>query len=182
MAKANKSQKMAQKAHQKKQSRKNSRTLPIVIAGAAIIVLVVAVIAVTGNSAGGGSYVDEATGDLVIDVGAISEKASFHPITVNGAEMEILTVMAPDGTVRTAFNTCQVCYNSGRGYYKQTGEALICQNCGNRFEMGQVGIETGGCNPWPISEDGKVVTDDSIRILADFLEESQGIFANWKTE
>lgn len=38
-------------------------------------------------------------------------------------------------TIRTAFNTCQVCYSSGRGYYVQEGNVLVCQNCGNRFGM-----------------------------------------------
>ena len=45
--------------------------------------------------------------------------------------MEIVAVKALDGSIRTAFNTCQVCYNSGRGYYQQEGNELVCQNCGN---------------------------------------------------
>ncbi|MDR2445448.1 MAG: DUF2318 domain-containing protein [Spirochaetaceae bacterium] len=67
-----------------------------------------------------------------------------------GTRLEVLAVKAPDGTVRTAFNTCQVCYASGRGFYKQQGTVLVCQNCGNRFRMSQVGLRSGGCNPVPI--------------------------------
>jgi uncharacterized membrane protein len=91
-------------------------------------------------------------------------------------------VEAPDGTIRTAFNTCQVCYDSGRGYYKQDGNVLVCQNCGNRFKMNQVEVQSGGCNPVPIFSENKTVTDETITISGEFLTEAKVIFANWKTE
>ena len=94
--------------------------------------------------------------------------------------MEVVAVKAQDGSIRTAFNTCQVCYESGRGYYKQDGDVLVCQNCGNRFPMDRVEVEAGGCNPWPIFDQNKTVTEDSITITSDFLNESRQIFANWK--
>ncbi|WP_312353963.1 DUF2318 domain-containing protein [Aminipila sp.] len=118
--------------------------------------------------------------DLVIPVADITEKAAFYPVEVEGTRMEIIAVKAPDGTIRTAFNTCQVCYDSGRGYYKQSGDKLVCQNCGNQFNMDRVEVEAGGCNPWPIFAEDKNVTDDSITISYEFLKESQEIFANWK--
>lgn len=118
---------------------------------------------------------------LVIPVSEITDTASFYPVTVDGTDMEVIAVKAPDGTIRTAFNTCQVCFSSGRGYYKQEGNTLVCQNCGNRFEMSQVEIQSGGCNPWPIFDENKTVTDESITIASDFLKESEQIFANWKT-
>ena len=46
--------------------------------------------------------------------------------------------------------------------------------------MDQVGMESGGCNPWPIFAENKTVTADEISISYDFLVEAQGIFANWK--
>lgn len=120
--------------------------------------------------------------NLVIPVGDISEKASFYPVDVDGVSLEVVAVKASDGTIRTAFNTCQICYSSGRGYYEQSGDVLICQNCGNQFAMDHVEIESGGCNPWPIFADDKTVDDDNISISYDFLKESTGIFANWKAE
>ena len=118
--------------------------------------------------------------DLVIPVSDISDKVTFYPVEADGTKMEILAVKAPDGTIRTAFNTCQVCYDSGRGYYKQDGDELVCQNCGNRFPMSRVEVEAGGCNPWPIFNQNKTVTDESITISSDFLKESRQIFAKWK--
>jgi len=124
----------------------------------------------------------ESGADLVIPVSGISEKVSFYPVDIDGTKFEVLAVKAPDGTIRTAFNTCQVCYDSGRGYYKQEGDVLVCQNCGNRFRMGQVEVVSGGCNPVPIFPENKTVTDDTITISYAFLNEAKAIFANWKTE
>lgn len=118
---------------------------------------------------------------LVIPVADITEKATFYPIEIDGTKMEVLAVKAPDGTIRTAFNTCQVCYDSGYGYYEQVGDKLVCQNCGNQFPMDRVEVESGGCNPWPIFTDNKIVTDESITISYDFLKESKEVFANWKS-
>lgn len=119
---------------------------------------------------------------LVIPVDDISEKASFYPVDVDGVSLEVVAVKVSDGTIRTAFNTCQICYGSGRGYYKQSGDVLVCQNCGNQFAMDHVEVESGGCNPWPIFANDKTVDDDNISISYDFLKESTGIFANWKVE
>lgn len=122
------------------------------------------------------------TGDLVIPIADITETATFYPVVIDGVKFEVLAVKAPDGSIRTAFNTCQVCYDSGRGYYKQDGNELVCQNCGNRFTMDKVEVVSGGCNPVPIFEDNKTVDDKNITISRDFLTEVKGIFANWKTE
>ncbi|MGN0843590.1 MAG: Fe-S-containing protein [Kiritimatiellia bacterium] len=94
--------------------------------------------------------------------------------------MQTTAVKDRKGKIRTAFNTCQICYDSGRGYYVQSGRDLVCQNCGNRFSMDQIEKEVGGCNPWPILASDKTETDDQISISCDFLAEAQVLFANWK--
>lgn len=119
---------------------------------------------------------------LVIPAADITNDASFFPLEVDGVKMEVIAVKDSDGNIRTAFNTCRICYSSEQGYYVQSGNYLICQNCGNRFSMDQIEMETGGCNPWPISSENKTVTDDEIMISYDFLVESQAIFANWKKQ
>jgi hypothetical protein len=118
--------------------------------------------------------------DLIIPVSDVSDIARFYSVTVEGTPLEVLAVKAPDGSIRTAFNTCQVCFDSGRGYYEQVGSTLVCQNCGNRFSMDQVEVASGGCNPVPIFAANKTVTDDNITISYDFLKEAKSIFANWK--
>jgi uncharacterized membrane protein len=118
--------------------------------------------------------------DLVIRTAEVTERAIFYPVDIEGVRIEVLAVRAPDGTVRTAFNTCQVCYASGRGFYKQQGTVLVCQNCGNRFRMSQVEVRSGGCNPVPVFAANKTVTDTAITISKDFLREAKVIFSGWK--
>ena len=118
--------------------------------------------------------------DLVIQIADITENALFFPVTIDGVRMEILAVKAPDGTIRTAFNTCQVCYNSGRGYFVQEGTVLVCQNCGRRFRTSQVERQAGGCNPAPIFPANKTVTNSTITISRDYLRQAVSMFARWR--
>ncbi|MDR0857936.1 MAG: DUF2318 domain-containing protein [Oscillospiraceae bacterium] len=120
--------------------------------------------------------------DVVIAKNTISEKAQFIPVEVDGIKLEIIAVTAPDGTIRTAFNTCQVCYDSGKGFYKQDGDVLVCQNCGNRFKMSDVEVESGGCNPVPLWDEWATETDDTITVPLSLLQEASAIFGNWKVE
>jgi len=118
--------------------------------------------------------------DLVIIKNKITPKAVFFPLEIDGMKMEVLAVKAPDGTIRTAFNTCQVCYGSGKAYFKQDGDVLVCQNCGRRFKTNQVEVQSGGCNPVPIFAKDKTVTDNTITIKLGFLRQSKELFENWK--
>lgn len=186
-----------------KAPQKKTKLLPI-LAVAAVAICAVVVFLVNGNEISKGSddtdrednasdtvisgetqienigTVTIASGEsLVIPTADITTDASFYPVEVDGTNMEVIAVRDSAGNIRTAFNTCQICYDSGRGYYVQSGNYLVCQNCGNRFSMDQVEIEAGGCNPWPIFDENKTVTADEISISYDFLVESQRIFANW---
>jgi uncharacterized membrane protein len=120
--------------------------------------------------------------DLVIQIADVTENAIFFPVNIDGMRMEVLAVKTPDGTIRTAFNTCQVCYASGRGYFVQTGTLLVCQNCGNRYRMSQVERQAGGCNPVPIFPANKTVTDSTITISKEYLQQAKAIFAKWRRE
>lgn len=125
------------------------------------------------------SATDE-NGDMVILASDITETATFYGYDELDTYIEVLAVKSSDGTIRTAFNTCQVCYASGRGYYIQQEDDLICQNCGNRFTMDDVEVTRGGCNPIPIVKEMKEVTDTTITIPKALFAETEGIFANWK--
>jgi hypothetical protein len=117
---------------------------------------------------------------LSIKKSEITSTVKFYPYKSGSVYMEIMAVRAPDGTVRTAFNTCQVCYGSGRGYYKQQGNVVVCQNCGNRFRIEQIEKIKGGCNPVPITKENKIETSDTITILAQFIDQFTPLFLRWK--
>ena len=167
-----------------KQQLKKSNLPLIVVATVVVCAAVLAVVFGNGpvddsQPSGGGQRIS-AGEHLAIPVSEISSTASFFPVEVDGTEMEVLAVRASDGTIRTAFNTCQSCYTSGKGYYVQQGNDLVCQNCGYHFAPDQVEIQAGGCNPWPIFAENKTTSADTIQIPYDFLKESSAIFANWK--
>ncbi len=117
---------------------------------------------------------------IVIKKKDITVRAKFYPYVVDGKNMEIFAVKASDGTIRTALNTCQICYSSGRGYYKQEGAFFVCQNCGNRFSLDQIEKIKGGCNPIPILGKEKTDLGDSIGISRQYLASVAPYFANWK--
>lgn len=167
------------------QKQARGRLLPLAVAVVLVVVCLGVYLIPRGGQAaeaesGGEAQTIQAGESLEIPISEITAAASFYPVSVNGTEMEILAVLDSQGNIRTAFNTCQVCYSSGRGYYVQDGDVLVCQNCGNRFTVDQVEIETGGCNPWPIFETDKTVTDEAVLISYDFLDASRDIFARWK--
>ena len=109
-------------------------------------------------------------GYLAIPMADLSQTASFYKADIDGTEIELVALKDSKGNLRTAFNACQVCYSSGKGYYVQDGNYLVCQNCGNSFTIDQVGIASGGCNPWPILDSDRTVTDDEIQISYDVLK------------
>ena len=114
--------------------------------------------------------------DLVIQISEITENALYFPVEIDGILLEIIAVKVHDGTIRTAFNTCMICYQSGKGYFVQVNTLLVCQNCGNRYRMCQVEMESGGCNPEPIFPENKAVTDESITISVDLMREYKYLF------
>lgn len=118
--------------------------------------------------------------DMVIQKSGITETAAFIPYKAGNTDMEVIAVKASDGTIRTALNTCQVCYDSGRGYYVQKGDELVCQNCGNRFKISQVEKIKNGCNPVPIMNTDKTEDDNTITISGAFLTANKELFADWK--
>ena len=94
--------------------------------------------------------------------------------------MEVLAAKDADGTVRTAFNTCQVCNGSRKAYFKEEGDHVVCQNCGNSFGKEDVGVLSGGCNPYPIFTEDREDTGDKVEISYDFLKSAEGLFTRWK--
>ena len=119
-------------------------------------------------------------GDLVINTGDIGDEATFFQVNVKGVDMAVLAVKAEDGTVRTAFDTCQICNGSPYAYFEQKGDKFQCQNCGNVYSRDMIEKERGGCNPVPIMADEKSETENEIIIPAKVLEDNAGRFKNWK--
>jgi uncharacterized membrane protein len=77
-----------------------------------------------------------------------------------------------DGVIRAAFDACDVCWPEGKGYV-QDGTAMVCRNCGRRFESVMVNEVQGGCNPAPLK---RTIQGDQVVIRADDLKKGQTYF------
>lgn len=156
----------------------------LILAVAAIFVFVgYRFILPQNNDTKDASYLSQGTidgVDLKLAKADVTEKASFYAYDKAGTYMEVIAVKASDGSVRTALNTCQVCYDSGQGYYKQEGSTLVCQNCGNVFGIDELELIKGGCNPVPIMQENKTEDGEYITISGQFLADNKSYFERWK--
>ncbi len=109
-------------------------------------------------------------GNIVIDTTNIGSKATFYNYNADGTTIRLFAVKASDGTIRMAFNTCQVCNPSPKAYFVQNGKNFICQNCKNSFATDNIGKERGGCNPIPITTDERIDGENTITITKQFIE------------
>ncbi len=110
------------------------------------------------------------SGNIVIDITNIGSKATFYNYNADGTTIRLFAVKASDGTIRMAFNTCQVCNPSPKAYFVQNGKNFICQNCKNSFATDNIGKERGGCNPIPITTDERIDGENTITITKQFIE------------
>ena len=85
--------------------------------------------------------------------------ASYFMYNAGGKDIKFFMLRASDGTVRLALDACTVCNHAKLGY-RQSGEAMVCNNCGMSFRSTDVGHISGGCSPIPLqnSQDGKTLT------------------------
>lgn len=91
----------------------------------------------------------KANGSVVsIPVAKIADgKARFYRFDDGGKQIAFFIVKAPDGSYRTAFDACDVCYKEKKGY-EQQGDKMNCKNCNQKFATNRIGANsTGGCNP-----------------------------------
>lgn len=87
--------------------------------------------------------------DITIPLSEISGTAKWYEYDSDGVQIKFFVVKASDGTIKTAFDACDVCYGNKKGY-SQSGEFMVCNNCGNRYKISGLGNENkvgGGC--WP---------------------------------
>lgn len=120
------------------------------------IVLLVAVIffMFRGNGSVNGNVVLEnyqtiEAESIKISLSQISEKAEWFEYKSGGKTIKYFVVKAKDGSIKTAFDACDICYGSKKGY-RQDGDDMICNNCGNYYSISGLGTKNlggGGC--WP---------------------------------
>jgi len=81
-------------------------------------------------------------------------------------------VKSTDGTIRAAFDACDVCWRQKKGYVQQ-GDFMVCANCGMKFRTDKVNEVKGGCNPSPLK---RTLQGDKLIITQQDLLSGQGLF------
>ena len=111
----------------------------------AILIIAGAFFIFSGKLGVTGNVVKNSNEDITISVSEISGTAKFY----EQDGIRFFAVKADDGSVKTAFDACDVCYYSKKGY-RQEGDYMVCNNCGNKYPIIGLGTENlrgGGC--WP---------------------------------
>lgn len=118
-----------------------------------------------------GATVNIVSGEIKIDAGDLETGvAKYYNTKISGGKtIYFFVVKDKDGNYRAAANGCQVCYGARMGF-RQEGNNMVCNTCGNKYPMEKIATEKGGCNPGPINPDlavknGKIIVEE-----ADILE------------
>jgi uncharacterized protein YbaR (Trm112 family) len=102
-------------------------------------------------------------------------QARFYNVKMpDGKTIYFFIVKDKNGVYRTAANSCQVCFKTYKGF-RQEGDEIVCNNCGNRYPIEKIATEKGGCNPGPINPNLEVKNGQIVVKQTD-LEEISGLF------
>lgn len=86
--------------------------------------------------------------EVEIPLDEITEEARWYEEEIKGVTVKFFAIRDGDD-VKTAFDACDVCYRSNKGY-SQDGDFMVCNNCGNKYAISGLGTKNkagGGC--WP---------------------------------
>jgi uncharacterized membrane protein len=140
--------------------KKKSNILPILIVILAIVAIVIIVKPrISGDVTSSGSNAKT----IEIALSQVSEQAKFYEYE----GIEYFIVKASNGDIKTAFNACDICYTSKKGY-RQEGNDMVCNNCGNHYAISGLGTENlkgGGC--WPGYLPSEVQGDNIVIKISD---------------
>jgi uncharacterized membrane protein len=139
----------------------------VVAAGLAFVAIAILV------AARGGSSVNEAWtpgADFAVDEPLLADgRARFYSYTTRaGQTVRFFVMKSADGVVRAAMDACVICYRKRLGY-RQEGDQMVCNKCGQSFASTRINEVTGGCNPIPLD---RQVAGGRVSIRAAALEAS----------
>jgi uncharacterized membrane protein len=113
--------------------------------------------------------------DVALPVADFADgQARFYAYTsAAGATVRFFVMRSSDGVIRAAFDTCDVCFRERRGY-RQDGDSMVCNNCGQAFASRNINVLQGGCNPAPVD---RAVEGGQVVVRAAALERGVSYFA-----
>ena len=150
---------VAKKSAEKKaiilETKKKNRLPVLLISGLAILVIAAVGFFMTPNNratvAAVSSNTDATATSITYPVELFADgKARHFSYKVDDSiTIQYFILKSSDGIIRAAFDACDVCWPSGKGY-QQSGDVMVCRNCGRKFASIRVNEVKGGCNPAPL--------------------------------
>jgi uncharacterized membrane protein len=143
-------------------------TKRVVRASIVTVALLIGTVSVFAFSLGKYEKVKANNGVITLPVAKLADgKARFYKFEDGGKEITFFAAKAADGSYKTAFDACDSCYRSKKGY-EQQGDKMNCNNCNQKFAINRLGPNaTGGCNPGYLPHQ---LNGGSISIKADDLK------------
>ena len=99
-------------------------------------------------------------------------KAHYYSFVNSGKAIDFFVLKSSDSVVRAAFDACDVCFGAHKGY-RQQGDLMICNNCGQQFPSIKINELKGGCNPSPLE---RIVEGDALVIRSADIATGAGYF------
>ena len=160
---------VAKKSAEKKaiilETKKKNRFPVLLVSGLAILAIAAAAFFMTPNNratvAAVSSNTDASATSITypVELFADGKARHFRHKVDDAITIQYFILKSSDDVIRAAFDACDVCWPAGKGY-QQSGDVMICRNCGRKFASVKVNEVKGGCNPAPLTrkvEEGKLV-------------------------
>ena len=110
---------------------------------------------------------DNITGNAVADKEYVSIPLSSVSTTMTKLNYEgvnYFVVKDKSGEVKTAFDACDLCGSKG---YSQSGDSVVCNNCGQKFSIEGLGSANFGGGCWPSHLSHKIEGDNVLVSVAE---------------
>jgi uncharacterized membrane protein len=150
--------------------RRNPWTILSIVLSIGFVATIV-VLSVTGGqgSEAAPSEITQPGGDVALPVATFNDGVARHYryTTAGGQQITFFVMRSSDGVVRAAFDACDVCFRSKKGY-RQAGDRMLCNNCGKLFPSSDINVVQGGCNPAPLER--AVIGDKLVLKAADLAQ------------
>ncbi len=78
----------------------------------------------------------------------LSTEATHYEYEGETATIRYFAVLDSESAYHVAFDACDACFPADKGY-SQDGDDMVCNNCGNRYAILDLGEQNGGGGCWP---------------------------------
>ncbi len=133
--------------------RKTKNSLFVIVIAIALIFIGAYVFAFKKDSVNKFQIVKAENGTVIIPISKVNDgKAHFFTYRDKGKNINFFVLKSSDGVLRAAFDACDSCYKERKGY-RQEGDHMVCNNCGQKFPSIRINDIKGGCNPAPLTRE-----------------------------